>query len=102
MTNNIVIVNDGAYRWGADRAKLEAALERLGWKQDGRYWTEPKVDDEDDPAAAYTALCQAVSPLDGMDSANGEWNEPSEGAWDDLPELYCRADRGGKVWELRE
>lgn len=101
MGKNIIIVNDGAYRWGANRTDLVTAMERLGWTHEGRYWTEPDVEDENDPAAAYTALCAAVSPLAGMDSANGDWQEPDDGAWDELPVFCCLADRG-RVWELCE
>ncbi|HYD30167.1 MAG TPA: hypothetical protein VEB64_04840 [Azospirillaceae bacterium] len=92
-TANIVIVNDGQYRWGADRQALEAAMERLGWAKDGRRrWIEPEGDDEDDPMAAYTALCQEVQPAPGYEPENNSEE------WDDLDTLTFREDLGQGVW----
>ncbi len=63
----IVIVNDGQYRWGADRAELVAALEAQGWTRRGAVWTEPPApgDEPEDIGHAYTRLCEAVQPLPG-------------------------------------
>lgn len=102
MSSNIIIVNDGAYRWGADREELEAAMRSLGWEQSGRYWIEPESDNEDDPGAEYTRLCDIVQAIPGMDSANGDWNEPEEGAWDNLPRLQCDPQRSGRHWKVYE
>jgi len=101
MSKNIIIVNDGAYRWGADRAELEDAMRALGWEQDGCYWIEPEGD-EDEPGAQYAALCNMVRALPGMDSANGDWNEPEDGAWDNLPVLMWDQQRSRRHWKVYE
>ena len=94
MTANIVIVNDGQYRWGTERANLEAAMERRGWTRKGNRWIEPELRDEDyedDPAGAYTTLCQDVQPAEGY----GPDDRFDDG---DLPVLQFREDLGRGVW----
>lgn len=86
----IIIVNDGQYRWGADRHELIAAMERMGWTREGSRWTEPAT--SGDPTEAYTDLCQAVQPLPGYDP------EQNSDAWDILPTLTTREDMGHGVW----
>ena len=94
--NNIIIVNDGAYRWGADRDGLEAAMLAQGWERAGRYWIEPDMGgDEDDQIAAYTALCEAVQPEMGY-----EVGEQSND-WDRLPEMRCTAE-DTRRWRVTE
>lgn len=56
----IVLVSDsgGFFRWGANRDELLAALNRLGWQQNGNQWIEP----EEDYPLAYFKLWQIVKP----------------------------------------
>lgn len=82
-----IIVNDGCYRWGADRAELEAAMRALGWEQEGRYWVEPK---EDEPGEQYARLCNLVQPLPDM----------AEGAWDDMPMLRWVPHVSRRHWRV--
>lgn len=94
MTNhpNIVIVNDGQYRWGADRTELLASLERLGWIRHGSQWTEPASSADDDPTSAYTDLCQIVQPAVG-------YGPDDRGDWDALAQFTARDDMGRGVWQ---
>lgn len=85
--SNIIMVNDGQYTWGADRAELEAAMQALGWANEGRTWTEPARGDDDDGASAYTELCQRVQPVSGYGV-----DDEKAGA-DDLPEICWAPDR---------
>jgi hypothetical protein len=113
MTNpkmtNIVIVNDGQYRWGADRDLLFAAMERLGWTLDGNRWTEPEPKEDPDANSHYTDLCNTVPHLDGMgpDDARNDMIEAREAGEDphnlpkwDHPELCARDDLGNGVWSF--
>lgn len=93
MDRKIIIVDDGAYHWGAYQDDLERAMEQHGWTREGRYWVEPERADEDDSAAAYNALCQAVQPVPGMD-IDDDYDRH------DYQMLYCRPDMGGRTWEL--
>ena len=74
-----VLVDDGQYVWVAGKAELVAALEGLGWVAEnfGLGWALYAVPESDDPAAAYTALCQVVQPLrgEGMDQdvTDADW-----------------------------
>jgi len=96
MQCEVIIVNDGAYTWGADRERLEAAMMRLGWTKEytagGVLWIEPEADDAED-GGEYARLCQAVRPLTGYG--------PDERTEWDHPHLTARPDRLG-VWELFE
>ena len=96
----VIIVNDGAYTWGADRETLEAAMKRLGWTKEytagGVLWIEPEADEDDEDGGEYTRLCHAVPPLTGYAPEDERTDE-----WDDHPHLTARPDRLG-VWELFE
>lgn len=93
---NIVIVNDGQYRWGVERPRLYAGLRALGWAQSDHRWAEPEPVDGDDATAAYTALCQHVQPAPGYDP------DDAADAWERLPEFVFRPDLGQRVWMLAD
>lgn len=72
MAAEIIVVDDGEYRWGADRSQLLAALRDQGWQETapGR-WQAPEQEPDEDGEydlleAPYTALCRSVRPLAGL------------------------------------
>ena len=67
MATAIVIVDDGQCQWGAERGRLIAALESLGWSRDGARWIEPVQPDEDEGGGANAALCAAVPLAEGYE-----------------------------------
>ena len=62
-----IIVYEGMGGWGALRASLFEALERLSWRADGDDWYPPEGQTFD---AAYAGLCAAVPPAPGMAREN--------------------------------
>src|SRR5437763_16839475 len=58
-----IIVYEGMGGWGALRASLFEALERLSWRADGDDWYPPEGQTFD---AAYVGLSAAVPPAPGM------------------------------------
>lgn len=98
----IIIVRDGEYQWGADRAALEVAMEAQGWQRIGQRWVEPDTDD-DDADNAYARLCRAVPLLEGYGPEDYiAADEDAENVWDPLPYLEVRADLGHGVWLVTE
>ena len=91
--SQIIIVDDGQYRWGAECGALMEALDNLGWARSGRRWREPEMGDDTDPAAAYTALCGAVQPATGYGT-----EDDFDG--DDFAGFVFRPDIGRDVWLL--
>ena len=97
QTATVVIVSDGQYQWGADAARLLAALEDQGWERTvtgyGRevWYTEPERPGEDN-LAAYTDLCGAVDELAGYESGTAFEAPEDAGA------LTYRPDLGAGVW----
>ena len=58
----IVIVDDGQHRWGADEDLLLAGLNSLGWQtENGELYVEPETEADDTGLSAYLALCEAVA-----------------------------------------
>jgi hypothetical protein len=99
---DLVVVNDGQYRWGADRGKLEAALEKLGWQHEGGLWREPARGEDDDPGAAYAALCREVQPEPGFGPDDYCHDGSNEAGWTYEPGIHGSftflEDRGG--WRM--
>ena len=97
MAANIVIVDDGQYRWGADRAQLLAALAEQGWVETASgMWQEPERGEDDDSIAAYTDLCGAVDSMAGEGSTEPVTDELLESA----DRFTFRPDYGAGVWLL--
>ena len=99
MAANIVIVDDGQYRWGADRAQLLAALSEQGWVETASgMWQEPEASAPSDLAGddPYTALCGMVDSLAGEGSTEPVTDELLESAG----RFTLRPDYGDGVWTL--
>lgn len=109
QTANLVIVDDGQYRWAADRQQLLTALAANGWTQVGdtittgriqrlgAVYQEPECDDPTGPDAPYTVLCGDVDSLSGEGSAKeltGEVEAQAAGRF------ALREDLGHGVWTL--
>jgi len=58
-----IIVHDGMGCWGACQSELFAAMDRLGWRTEGRRAEPPENISFD---AAYAELCDAVPPRPTM------------------------------------
>lgn len=97
MAAEIIVVDDGQYKWGADRTQLLAALEAQGWQEtaSGR-WEEPERGEDDDSTAAYTALCGAVDSVAGEGSSEPMTDELLESAG----RFTFRPDYGAGTWLL--
>jgi hypothetical protein len=79
----MVIVDDGQYRWVADKSALIAALDDLGWTKGMHLGRRSRTEPESEDGEAYSALCNRVpaleiEPADEMDEFG--W-APAEGAW---------------------
>lgn len=92
--SRIIIVNDGQYRWGADRAELLGWLRLNDWTIEGSYVEEPEYDGEDLSEAPYNKMCQDVLPVAGYEP------EHNCAAWDDLPHLTVWPSDGPRVWHF--
>jgi hypothetical protein len=95
----IIIVDDGAYRWGAKSSELLGYLRLNGWKIDGQYVTEPEGPGFNEWGDAegeqpYEALCQAVLPVAGY--------EPEKACkrWDKMRSLRADPQSGPRAWVL--
>jgi hypothetical protein len=91
---DIIIIDDGAYQWGADKDELLEYLDKAGWTKNGMTVREPEHDEDDDAAAHYTALCQAIQPPDGYEV--GCRTED----WDEMPSFRVTPQDGPDVWTL--
>lgn len=100
--NGIIIVDDGAYRWGADAAELLGYFTLHGWEIDGTRVTEPAGPGTDEHGnqllgeTPYDALCQDVLPLPGYDTTD------ACAAWNDLPSLTAWPSDGPRAWALHD
>ena len=87
--SSVIIVNDGQYRWYADRETFLATLVAQCWTQQGDRWVEPESDDEAGPDSPYARLCDTVQPLDQ------DRIDETEGGY-----FHVRPDFGIGVWQL--
>ncbi len=88
-------MNDGSFRWVAERADLLWALSELGWVREGAgahhdHWTQPEGE-----GSPYNALCEEVECARGYGAS-----VPLRDADDDLDEFLYRPDLGVGVWTL--
>lgn len=96
MNRDIIIVNDGEYRWGANTTDLMVALVVLGWRQDDAgVWYEPNRGKTRcfGQSVAYSELCARVRPIDGL----GPDQTPDRDLTEFLT-LTHRPDLGAGVW----
>lgn len=100
--SSLVIVDDGQYRWAADRAQLTAALDAAGWERYGEYATgvalyrEPELDEDADSTQAYTELCGDVTSVAG----EGATLPITEVMQEQAGRFTFRQDIGFGVWTL--
>lgn len=92
-----VIVNDGQYRWAADRARLVEALAEQGWTESAPgMWEEPPAAEDADSTAAYAALCNAVESRAG----EGSTQPLTDDLRDRAGAFTFRPDLGAGTWLL--
>ena len=92
---DIIIVDDGAYRWGADREELLDYLSDAGWTVAGWKVREPAFDGAAGaPDAPYARLCHHIQPPSGWEAS------ARTKAWDSLPSLRLSEQDGRGVWML--
>lgn len=94
-----VVIDDGQYKWAADRGQLVAALERLGWAEQGSsgIWQEPEAGEgDDDSIAAYAALCDLVDSVAG----EGSTEPMTDALLETSGRFTFRPDLGEGCWTL--